>query len=471
MNISIENLSISINGKNLLESTNLVLAKGIKYGLVGRNGIGKSTLLKQMADGTIPIDPEIRTFYVGQEFEGSTDRSIFQIVSDANKTENDDPQDHIVKKLLWGLGFKNSEFDEPLIKFSGGYRTRVHLACGLYMNPDLLLLDEPTNHLDLDSVIWLRDYLSKWKKSLMIVSHDVNFLDQICGTIMHMDSKKLNYYSGNYTAFLKVREQKLIHNAKMWKKMENQIKQMRTQNANKKEIDELILRNKDFTPQKSYKVNINFCNNYNLNDPLINMTNMTFGYNGINLFENVNLCINNGDKIAIVGKNGIGKSTLLKLLATVTPNVYHHPKLRIGYYHQHLTETFPLEQTCVEYLYSIKKLPTQEIRKILGSTGLEGTIHNHEIQKLSGGQKSRLAFASIMIQNPNVLLLDEPTNHLDLETITSLIKAINNFNGAVVFVTHNLECLEKINQKIMRLNGRLVSMEFQAYCDIVLNYE
>ena len=477
---------------------------GFKYGLIGHNGSGKSILLKYISNPEFTKNYKFDIFCVNQEIPKSN-KSIFEIVSSANsiktkllsdiekllETDNYDnniyinlldqlnqyaKDDHLIKKILFGLGFSNHQFDLPLSRFSGGWQTKVSLATGLYQmgynqNPGLLLLDEPTNHLDIESVIWLRDYLIKWKKSLIIISHDTSFLNNICNKIIHLENQKLNYYNGNFDLFLKIYNQELAHKEKQWKKIQTKIKKL-----SKPEKLEILNQNSQFKPGKPYKINIIFPELFKqeLRNPLLNGTNIKFGYSENNLFENINFHLNYQDKIAIVGKNGIGKSTFLKIISDKIKSdnyIFYQNNLRIGYYHQDLNNKLPLDSNPVDFINKTNpKLSSQEIRKLLGTIGLDGQFHFSKIGNLSGGQKSRVAFCGIICIRPHIYILDEPTNHLDLETITSLILAINNFNGATVFITHNIDLIEKTKSIVYKLeNKKLIQIDFDQYCQQVIN--
>lgn len=501
------NIDICVPNKTLIDNSELKIIHKHKYGLIGKNGSGKSTLLQYIQNN---FEKNMTIFLVGQEFNFDSNKCIYDIVSDANfkrikleeqinklepLIESDEvafeaygklvhrlkdigleKDESIIRKILFGLGFDNNAQSQPFSSFSGGWRMRVALARGLYMQPQLLLLDEPTNHLDINSVIWLTDYLkTKWKKTLVIVSHDIHFINQICNKIMHIENKKLNYYNGNYTSFKHTYNQNNSELEKQWNKIQRRVKEMRNKSTKKDIVDKFIKDNAHFEPITPYKVNMKFYETDPIKSPYINLINITGGY-GINLFQNINLCIGAGEKITIVGKNGVGKSTLLQLISgnksvKFTGEFEKNPNVKIGYYNQHLTDILPLDKTPIEYLVQCNpQIDEFSSRKYLGSIGLEGQVHTRLLSTLSGGQKARVALALINSIKPHILLLDEPTNHLDIESIEAITLAINNFNGSVIMITHNIDIIESTKSKILKLeNLDLIEVNFDDYYDDVLN--
>lgn len=513
-NISLKNISINISNKTLLIDTDLKISHGRKYGLIGHNGVGKSTLLRKIMNREFSI-PLIDIFYVEQEVE-SSDISVYETILNTNvKIANlllkekkldliinnddfDDDQDildeyndlisemnnlniskeeHIIRKLLYGLGFTMNMQQKPTKEFSGGWKMRISLAKGLYMKPTLLLLDEPTNHLDLNVLIWLTDYLSnQWKNTLVIISHDKNFLNTICTDIIHFEQQKLTYYIGNYDKFTEAYVQNTIAQEKEWKKVCNKVKEMRKKSTKKEIVDDYIKDNKKYEPLKEYKIDIYIKNPLYIKTPIINIKNISFGYDDKKIINDMSLLIDMETRMSIVGKNGIGKSTLLKLLChdNIKPEqgeIIYDTRARIGYYNQHSNDTLELKSTPLEYLLKINtKLSEFEARRYLGSIGLEGKLHKTDIECLSGGQKARVVFASIFALEPHLILLDEPTNHLDIETIDGLIRCINEYQGGVIMISHNIDLLEKTNAILYEMdNGKLHKTTMKKYQDKVLN--
>ena len=507
--ISIENVNLSVPNKQLLVNTKLKIAYGRKYALIGHNGLGKSTLLKQINDKIIPVPSNIDIFYVDQEIDFDGDETIYNTVLNANRKRtklmkklndlednlDDDKQveeynqtleelekldyskdESIIRKILFGLGFEPNQQDKKFKEFSGGWKMRVALARGLYMKPTLLMLDEPTNHLDLNTVIWLTDYLATWKKTLLIVSHDINFLNSICTDIIHLENKQLHYFKGNYDKFKKEYEKQQREIDNEWKKVQNKVKEMRKKSTKKEIVDEFIQKNKDKEPIKPYRVKINFKEPTAIKWPALYMKKLSYGYSEDKLLlKNISLKLSEDDKITIVGKNGVGKSTFLKLLAgeindPLKGEVLKNPNLKIGYYTQHMADRLPLDKTPIQHLQEVNQnLQMEDARKLLGTIGLEGKLHHTIISLLSGGQKARVLLATINAIIPHVLLLDEPTNHLDIESIEALIDGINSFKGPVIIITHNIELISKTDCRIMELvDQKLNEIEFEDYYEKVL---
>jgi len=506
-NIQVKDLTINIGNKTLITNSELKIIQKQKYGLIGKNGQGKTVLLNYITEN---FSKHMSIFLVCQELTFDKNKTIYDIVSDANfkrvkieeklekletkiETDNDsfekynkltlklsnldtNKDESKIRKILFGLGFDNELQSKPFSFFSGGWKMRVSIARGLYMHPDLLLLDEPTNHLDIDSTIWLTNYLKNWKKTLILVSHDVYFINEICTNIIHFQNKQLYYYNGNYDCFKRTYQQNYNKMENDWNKIQRRIKEMRNKNTKKEIVDKFLLDNQHLKPPIPYKVNIEFHKGETLKiSSIINLTDVNGGYENKQLFENLNLSLQIDDKIVIVGQNGIGKSSLFKLITGEikldSGELKINPNVQIGYYHQHLTDILPLDKTPIDFLMqSNKELNVFQSRKYLGSMGLEGEVHTRNISTLSGGQKARIVLASINSLKPHLLLLDEPTNHLDIETIEALILAINNFKGAIIMITHNIDIIEKTNMKILKLeNMILTEVDFDDYYNDVID--
>lgn len=516
-NITIPHLTLLYPGTILLDDTNLKIVFGQKYALIGNNGIGKSSLLKHIYENK-HLFPDISIMNVEQE-SISSNKSVFNEVLEANTyrinllkqfdlatdLENincitqllddidSDRHDSIVRRILFGLGFNNIDQSRAVSTFSGGFRMRISLAKALYLKPDVLLLDEPNNHLDLDSIIWLTDYLIKtWKNTLVIVSHDKNFINEICTDTIHIESKKLTYYKGNYDKYIQGKKLKELEREKKWKGIQNVVKQMRAKNATKNEINKYLLKNEFYKPQKPYLPNLHFGIPTVVNAPIVTLNNISIGYSNSNpIVSNINLEIGLETKYVIVGKNGSGKTTLFKTIMNQIPvlngSIIVSDRARIGYYNQHATDILPLDQTPCEYLLDLlqrctlsgividKTIDLQTIRKYLGTIGLEGKLHTKPISTLSGGQKSRVLFVSVIITKPHLLLLDEPTNHLDMDTIDGLINSINDYQGSIIVSTHNIDLIKQItcfnNTKIIEINNNelILDIDFNSYCEKITN--
>lgn len=499
--LSIEGLNLNIGSKQLIINSDLKISINDKIVLLGRNGCGKTTLfnyISQLKNKDTPWS----VYEVVQELP-STNESITNVVLSAHlergklwqrrselelieelsdeeleeynqvcekldsmKSEADPPK---AKKILKGLGFLNEDMNTPLSKFSGGWKARVALACGLFMEPDLLLLDEPTNHLDLNAVLWLTEFCKTWKKTLVVITHNTYFAHNICNSVYHIENKKINSYKCTYNKFIKMKEQNESKLLKEWDRVEKEVKKLKsTGDPKKKKMAEELLIKKEkegiSRPPKAYKPKFFFSNDNKYKDgtSLLELSEALFKYSEDKvIIEDVNFALYPKARSVLVGANGAGKSTLLKLLTgELEPKEGEcHKKngLLVKYFNQHFYHDLPSNQTPIEYVSSqSSKQQIDLVRQLLGASGLEGEAHNRKIETLSGGQKARVYFAGVIISNPDILLLDEPTNHLDMETTEGLMNGLKDFPGAIVLVSHDLDFLEEIGTEVWLIEEKKV---------------
>lgn len=526
--VIVNKLSVSVNGKQIFVDTGVKFVSGSRYGLMGPNGRGKSTLLHLINNREIPVPRSLQIMLVEQEqeIEGGeltcvqavlkSHKLLQEYTIEADKLyesnnltdaeserlqwlENElslmdaNQQEAKTRRILSGLGFPPDWQDRKTSSFSGGWRKRIALASAVFIEPDLLMLDEPTNHLDLNAVIWLEDYLAKQynstqkrPKTLIVVSHDADFIDQVCDNIVNIENFRLHYSKGSLSQFEERMEQNHIEADREYDLL--QIKIANVQKAKKfsnKQKDEWVKEEiqmgridpEFLEKRKNYRVIFPLESPYGDSEAptvtVVSLKNVSFNYpNGPILFDNVDFSLDTKSRITICGPNGVGKSTFINLctglLQPTKGHVERNAQMRIGRYTQHFVDSIPLEKTPIQYLMEVNGVKNEfEARKILGTFGLESKTHEQKCNTLSGGQKARVALASISVSYPHFILFDEPTNHLDIESIEALCTAINNFNGGVLVVTHDARLIERTNMNLWIVGNRNI----KQYKNSLENYK
>lgn len=488
--IKVEKFGLSYGKLELITCSDLSIIYGRKYGLIGRNGMGKTTLLRHIADREIAIPSNISILHVEQEVNGDETRVIDAVLA------ADVERDRLLKEekkllasgddstrlqaiysrleaidahsaearassILAGLGFTSDMQAAPTKEFSGGWRMRIALARALFIQPDLLLLDEPTNHLDLFACLWLENYLINWSKTLIIVSHQRDFLNAVATDIIHLHNKSLEYYRGNYDQYEKLRNERLrqqqkAHDAQQLQRKHIQkfIDKFRYNAKRAKMAQSRIkkLEKMELVPEiiQDPTVTMSFAEPEQLSPPILQFEGVTFGYTPDKLlFKNLDLNIDMESRVALVGANGAGKTTLLRLLCgelePTEGRAYRHQKLKFARFSQHFVDQLDLTMSPLEYfLFKYPGTNQQQARAHLGSFGLSGELALRTINTLSGGQKCRVVFAIISWPKPQVLLLDEPSNHLDIDTVDALCFALTEFKGGVLLVSHDERLISSV---------------------------
>jgi ATP-binding cassette subfamily F protein 3 len=493
----IDNLTVRIAGREILKGASASLPAGRRVGLVGRNGAGKSTLFKAILGELAPDTGEIskparwRVGQVAQEAP-STDISLLDTVLAAD-TERlsllaradtaTDPHDigDIHSRLdaidayaapsraagiLAGLGFSHEDQLRPCSEFSGGWRMRVALAAILFSAPDLLMLDEPTNYLDLEGVLWLEDYLKRYRGTVVVISHDRDLLDSVAEFIVHLEHGKLELYTGNYETFVQTRAARRALDVAFARKqdlarkhMQSFVDRFRYTASKARQAQSRIkmlekLKTVDI-PIDEHIASIKLPKPESSSPPLIALEHVSVGYEpGKPILSEISLRFDPDDRIALLGKNGNGKSTLAKLLAgkldAMGGEVNRARRLIPGYFAQHQLDELSGDLTPVETLSHYRpKMNLTELRTRLGGMGLVGDKALTKVGSLSGGERARLMLALATLDRPNLLILDEPTNHLDIDAREELLIALNDYEGAVILISHDRRLIESTMDRLL----------------------
>jgi len=497
--LNFKNISLRRGARVLFSDTSFTIHKGQKAGLTGANGVGKSSLFAvllnqlQVDEGDFSMPPGLEIAHVAQETPATScsaidyvidgDKELREIQQQLEAAEKQDDGiklaelhstlDHIggytaqarASRLLNGLGFSAGQEQDPVKSFSGGWRMRLNLAQALMCRSDVLLLDEPTNHLDLDAVIWLQDWLCKYPGTLLLISHDRDFLDSIADHIIHIEQNKAEIYTGNYSAFEKRRAEKLALQQSAFIKQQREIEHIQSfitrfkaQATKARQAQSRIkaLQRMELISQAHIDspFNFSFPAPKKMPNPLLQIERADIGYGDKVVIRQASLSISPGDRIGLLGPNGAGKSSLIKVLASemkpLNGKLQTAEALNIGYFAQHQLEQLRLDESPLWHLQHLDNRATEkDLRNFLGGFDFRGDKVVEQVRPFSGGEKARLVLALLVYQNPNLLLLDEPTNHLDLEMRHALSMALQEYEGAIVVVSHDRHLLRSVTDQFL----------------------
>lgn len=508
------------DGQRILSDAQLTLSFGHRYGVVGQNGIGKSTLLRALSRRELNVPKHISILHVEQELRGDETKALQSVLDadvwrkqllseeakinerlteieklrsefeeeslEARKLENErsDLENHLEQiseklidmesdkaearaaSILYGLGFSTESQQQPTNSFSGGWRMRLSLARALFCQPDLLLLDEPSNMLDVPSIAYLSEYLKTYPATVVVVSHDRAFLNEVATDIIYQHNERLDYYRGqNFDSFYATKEerrknaQREYENQLAYRKhLQEFIDKYRYNAAKSQEAQSRIKKLEKLPvlepPEEEKNIDFHFPDCEKLSPPIIQLQDVSFGFDPSQLLlKDVNLDVQMDSRIAIVGANGCGKTTLLKILMEqlrpLQGYVSRNPRLRVAYFTQHHVDSMDLNASAVDWMSNTFPGRTdEEYRRHLGAFGITGSLGLQRMQLLSGGQKSRVAFAALCLNNPHILVLDEPSNHLDTAGLDALMDALKKFTGGVLMVSHDISVIDGVCNEI-----------------------
>jgi len=518
--INIQGVTVMFQGKILIEESEVVMNYGQRYGFIGRNGAGKSSLMEVLGARALPFPDHISVFHLRHEIEASDQRCLEAVlavddiriklekeadeigdrmgeegIDEDESNELNDRLTDIYERLddmgadkakmraasiLAGLGFTAEMQTMKTREFSGGWRMRVSLARALFLQPEVLLLDEPTNHLDMEAVLWLETYLANWKRILLIVSHSQDFMNVVCTDVIHLHDRKLQYYRGNYDTFVTTRQQKEDEQQKKYAFEQEQIAHMKEyiarfghgssklakQAQSKEKVLEKMIR-EGLTPavKREHKMNFNFPEPERIPPPVLMFQKVKFGYSEDKiLYKDMDFGMDLESRITLVGPNGAGKSTLLKLITgELTPldgNIRPHQRLRTVTYSQHSVDILEMDLTPIEWFRKLwPDTSVEQTRSYLGRYGCTGEQQTTLMGNLSDGQKCYCVFAWLSRQTAHILLLDEPTNHLDMEAIDALAEALKVYKGGLLLVSHDMRLISQVAQEIWIVDKGLTKFQ------------
>ena len=498
--LNLSDITVRLGGRTILDGATANLPPRGRIGLIGRNGAGKSTLIRVIAGmleadtGSVDMPRGARLGYIAQDAPGGistpfetvlaadTERAALMIESETSHDPHRlaDVHERLIaieahsapsraSRILVGLGFDEEAQHLPLESFSGGWRMRVALAALLFSQPDVLLLDEPSNHLDLEAVLWLEDFLQSYPATILLVSHERDFLNNVVDHILHLSAGKLTLYPGGYDAFERQRAERQAQIASARAKQQTQREHLQEyiakNSARASTAKQAQSRAKALARMQPIaelvddpSLSFDFPNPDELRPPLITLDLASVGYTDMPILSRLNLRLDPDDRIALLGRNGNGKTTLARLLAAqlkpMDGAMHASSKMRVGYFTQYQVEELDRSETPLQHMSVLMKGATPgAVRSQLGRFGFSGQKATTEVGKLSGGERARLALALITRDAPHMLILDEPTNHLDVDAREALIQALNDYTGAVVMVSHDRHMLEMTADRLVLVDS------------------
>jgi len=490
--LTVAGLSKSFGGRELFDDVSLNVMAGDRIAITGPNGAGKSTLIKIILGkeepdaGSVSFIRGTRVGYLPQESEPAGDETVMQITV-PHEHEHDGAFVAKAKQILASLGFKQTDHDRPAREMSGGWIMRAHLARLLAEEPDLLMLDEPTNHLDLETLIWFQDYLKYYPGAILLISHDREFLNNLCTHIAELRSSRIMRYTGNYDSYLEQRaamEVTLIATAQAQQRKIDQLQTFADRfgakaskasqaQSKRKQIERIKEEMVELPTGDGPTVGFRFPQPQRSGQRVITLEKIKFGYGDKLIYDGIDLEVERDQRIVLVGPNGAGKSTLLKLLADVLQPQSGERKLghnaKHGYFAQHRAAMLnPAHTVFEEALDTPERITEQAIRNVLGSFLFRGDDIYKPVSVLSGGEKSRLALVKLLLNPPNLLLMDEPTTHLDLASVDALIEALKQYQGTLVFISHDVHFIRALSTHVIRVEAgtlRHFGGGYQYYLD------